>query len=142
MSTPEDVERLSTRFAEAYGKLLKANDGADWDKLVTEYAEMPVSLLLLDVLICRFLGESNERNRQRNAKIEALEAKVAELEQREYQGVWSDTRAYAKGASVTRQGSVWHSNVAENRSKPGEHPTAWTLKCKRGADGRDGKDAR
>lgn len=66
------------------------------------------------------------------AKLADLERTIAELRQREYQGVWDSTKRYAKGAMVTRQGALWHSNIDDNGSKPGESPN-WTLAVKRGA---------
>jgi len=68
-------------------------------------------------------------------RLRATEQRVAVLEAREYQGVWDATRAYAKGAMVTRDGSIWCSNVNENRATPGQHPH-WTLAVKRGRDSR------
>jgi len=74
-----------------------------------------------------------------SARITALEGKVAELEARPagivYEGTWTEERAYDKGVMVTRDGSVWHSNVSGNRSTPGQHPH-WTLAVKRGKDAR------
>ena len=64
-----------------------------------------------------------------------LERRIAGCERREYQGVWSADRSYAKGAMATRDGSIWHSNIDENRSTPGQSPN-WVLAVKRGADGR------
>jgi hypothetical protein len=71
------------------------------------------------------------------AAVGPLRTRIAELEQREYQGVWSAEKAYAKGAMVSRQGSVWHSTVNNNLSTPGQHPH-WTLVVKAGRDLRDG----
>jgi hypothetical protein len=67
-------------------------------------------------------------------RIHADEQQIKELQQREYQGVWSNERRYAKGAMVSRSGSVWHSNVDDNRSTPGQDPQKWTLTVKAGRD--------
>lgn len=53
-----------------------------------------------------------------------------------YCGVYVDGKAYAKGDNVTYQGSVWHCNE-ETRERP-NGGRAWTLKVKRGRDGREG----
>ena len=61
-----------------------------------------------------------------------------ELEARAFQGTWSDQKTYAKGATVQRSGSTWHSNVNNNRATPGQHEH-WTLMVKRGWDGKDAR---
>lgn len=68
--------------------------------------------------------------------IKALEQRIADLEAREYQGVWDAKTAYAKGAMVSRQGSLWCSMVNQNHAKPGEHPH-WKLVVKRGRGGEE-----
>lgn len=80
-----------------------------------------------------------ERQQAQDARVATLES---ELREREFKGTWDQTKTYQRGNTVQRSGCTWHSNVNENRSKPGEHPTAWTLQAKAGRDGRDGKDAR
>ena len=67
------------------------------------------------------------------AAIAPYEQRLKDLEAREYQGIWRDDRAYAKGAMVTHAGSIWHSNVTANRTKPGDHEH-WTLAVKHGRD--------
>lgn len=54
-----------------------------------------------------------------------------------YRGVWLE-QSYERGDCVTWAGSEWHCNAATT-TKPGEGAQAWTLKVKRGRDGRDGK---
>jgi hypothetical protein len=56
-----------------------------------------------------------------------------------YRGVYVDGRQYERGDCVTWGGSEFHCNE-QTTSKP-EQSKAWTLKVKRGRDGRDGKDA-
>jgi hypothetical protein len=58
------------------------------------------------------LVQMNERNKERNAKIAALEAKVAELEARpvggvQDAGVWKSGTSYAAGDIVTHGGAAW-----------------------------------
>lgn len=52
-----------------------------------------------------------------------------------YQGVYVDGKAYEPGDNVTYQGSVWHCNEA-TREGPPNGGKAWTLKVKRGRDGK------
>src|SRR5262245_24236432 len=51
-----------------------------------------------------------------------------------YCGVYVDGKQYARGDNVTYQGSVWHCNE-ETRERP-NGGKAWTLKVKRGRDGK------
>lgn len=57
-----------------------------------------------------------------------------------YLGVYQDGKRYDVGELVTWAGSMWHCNEP-TETKPGEGSKAWTLSCKRGRDGKDGKDA-
>lgn len=57
-----------------------------------------------------------------------------------YRGVYLDGKSYERGDCVTWAGSEWHCNDTTS-SKPGEGSKAWTLKVKRGRDGKDGRDA-
>jgi hypothetical protein len=56
-----------------------------------------------------------------------------------YRGVWTDGRTYEPGDSVTWAGSEWHCHTTTT-TKPGDGSKAWTLKVKRGRDGKDGVD--
>jgi ABC-type Zn uptake system ZnuABC Zn-binding protein ZnuA len=85
-------------------------------------------------------------NRQK-ARINALEAKIARLEaaievleRRKYMGVYKPNGIYSEGSSCTRDGSVFYA-LKTTREAPGDGCTDWVLGCKRGRDGRDGKDA-
>jgi hypothetical protein len=68
---------------------------------------------------------------QLSFKIDNAEMKVRNLR---YCGVWNDRSVYAEGNLITHSGSLWHSNIAENRTMPGADPVAWTLCVKKGAD--------
>lgn len=50
-----------------------------------------------------------------------------------YKGVFKEADVYSKGDVVTWGGSAWHSNVDENKSKPGTN-SDWTLTVKKGRD--------
>jgi hypothetical protein len=54
-----------------------------------------------------------------------------------YRGVWTEGKTYEAHDSVTWAGSEWHC-ATTTTAKPGDGATAWTLKVKRGRDGRDG----
>jgi integrin beta 3 len=86
---------------------------------------------------------------RRDARINALEARIArleadnealrkELDAREHKGVWDAARGYLKHNQVTYDGSGWIA-VRDTRARPGTPDSGWKLTTKRG---RDGKDAR
>jgi hypothetical protein len=53
-----------------------------------------------------------------------------------YRDVWAATKTYERGDCVTYSGSEWHANTTTT-AKPGDGSAAWTLKVKRGRDGKD-----
>lgn len=57
-----------------------------------------------------------------------------------YRGVYLENKTYDRGDCVTWGGSEWHCNEMTT-TKPGDGSKAWTLKVKRGRDGKDGRDA-
>jgi hypothetical protein len=57
-----------------------------------------------------------------------------------YRGVFMEGKTYERGDSTTWGGSEWHCNEPTT-TKPGDGSKSWTLKVKRGRDGRDGHDA-
>jgi hypothetical protein len=57
-----------------------------------------------------------------------------------YRGVYLEGKSYERGDCATWGGSEWHCNEPTT-TKPGDGSSAWTLKVKRGRDGKDGKDA-
>lgn len=86
------------------------------------------------VKLVEFTESMNERNKERNAKITALEEKIAELEARPagmpYKGIWSPGEAYREGELATLAGSLWHCR-ALTYSRPGTDST-WQLCVKKG----------
>ena len=114
-------------------------DAEPWGDWMSEPDQRDLRMLGAMLMVAKFMAESNARNKERNAKLEALEAEVRELKaapKLEYKGVWASDLAYDVGAFVTHGGSLWHSNVNQNQARPGEH-SHWTLVAKRGRDGRD-----
>ena len=69
-------------------------------------------------------------------EIVALKAKQVQFR---YAGVWlpSNPSPYLAGNFVTLGGSLFHCNIDHPTTTPGKDPTAWTLCCKRGQDGKD-----
>ena len=70
-----------------------------------------------------------------------LERRIAELESREYQGVWAGDKSYPAGASVTSGGNLWIARSPSIGMRPGANTTAWQLCVRRGRDGKDLRDA-
>jgi hypothetical protein len=53
-----------------------------------------------------------------------------------YRGVYVEGKTYERGDGVTYGGSEWHCNETTT-TKPGDGSKGWTLKVKRGRDGKD-----
>ena len=77
-----------------------------------------------------------------DTKITALEAKIARLEaamqEFKFVGQWQDFKTYKAGNFVSMGGQIYYAN-SDTKLRPGTDAT-WTLACKSGRDGRDGKD--
>jgi hypothetical protein len=127
----------------------------------------PVPVFMFQEVVMKtvlpFLHETNERNKERNVKIETLERRCAELESQlalgdarvkalegrpagiSYEGVWDAAKVYARGTFITHGGSVWHAEQRSVSCRPGSDPRVWKLAVKKGTDGRDlrssGQDA-
>ena len=72
---------------------------------------------------------------QRDSRLDALQRRVEELEQRpqvRWMGVYQDGQQYAVGTLVTRSGSLW---LATERTGgvPGKEGSGWKLVVKAGA---------
>jgi hypothetical protein len=74
-----------------------------------------------------------------------LRREIAELKSAQksfrYVGVWDAGAKYEAGNFVTVDGSLFHCNM-ETTNRPGRDVGAWTLVCKRGADGKDALSVR
>lgn len=53
-----------------------------------------------------------------------------------YKNIYKDGESYSEGNIVTYAGSTWHSNIDENKSKPGTN-SDWTLCVRKGRDYRE-----
>lgn len=87
----------------------------------------------------KFLLASNEKNKQRNLRLDELEARLVTVEERPtglvYRGVWDAAITYRLGDVCTKNGSMWVSKLNENHAIPGES-SAWQLSVKKGRDAR------
>src|SRR5262249_11989039 len=53
-----------------------------------------------------------------------------------YRGVWVEGHVYEPHDTVTSGGSEWHCQMATT-TKPGDGVKSWTIKVRRGGEGRD-----
>jgi hypothetical protein len=79
-------------------------------------------------------NEMNDRNVERNRRLDVLEARPKGLV---YRGVWTASEKYGVGDVVTRSGAMWICKLADVGATPGVTPEAWQLAVKAGRDGRD-----
>jgi len=92
------------------------NGGVDVEALIKKWSEM------------------NEKNKERNARLDALEREIAELKARptlKWCGTYVDGQSYQEAQLVTRGGSLWLS-TAPTTTMPGEAGSDWRLIVKRG----------
>jgi hypothetical protein len=85
-----------------------------------------------------------EERSETDAKIEALNAKIARLEtamgEFTFKGAWVEGQEYKRGNFVSVGGSIFFCS-SDTRSKP-TNGGDWALAVPRARDGRDGKDLR
>jgi hypothetical protein len=70
----------------------------------------------------------------RDARLDALEAQVKELQQRpalRYMGTYAENLRYTAGTLVTRSGSLWLAET-DTDATPGSGASGWKLIVKRG----------
>lgn len=136
--------------------LLKRLCEEDNDKNLTEivsdvakaHPDTPVPIAIVSVLF-KFVMQINERNKERNSKIAALEdrigsaadsKRVIELQERvtqlearpaalRYCGVWDRERDYQTDEAVTHGGGLWIARMDSRGVKPGDG-VSWQLSVK------------
>jgi hypothetical protein len=80
-----------------------------------------------------FNKASDQKNQERNVRLDALEARIAGLEARpelEYRGSHASDQTYAAGNLVTRSGGLWLC-LRSTTQTPGQSGD-WKLVVKRG----------
>jgi hypothetical protein len=86
-----------------------------------------------------------EVHRETDAKIAALNAKIARLEtameQFKFKSAWVEGDQYRAGNFCSHGGAIFHC-CADTKSKPGNDDKSWLLVVPRARDGRDGKDGK
>ena len=91
-----------------------------------------------DVLIKIIMTAIAQEVRPWIERVQKLERRIEELEQRKYVGVWKEGEIYHPGNQVTLGGSIWYCKRG-CMSRPGTDPEDWQLQVKRGRDGRDAR---
>jgi len=101
----------------------------------TQLAEIAAKVKNLEALTQR----ASQAPRARSEDTAALEARIAELEQRrgfEYRGTWDPAAPYAPGDFVTSNGSMWAARIESHGVRPGDGVAGWQLCVKKGRDAR------
>lgn len=87
------------------------------------------------VEVAKYLRGINEKNKKRNARLDALEARLAVIEARpdvEYRGVFTIGKTYEPGHLVTRNGALWLCTSGCTTTQPSADPSRWKLIVKSG----------
>jgi hypothetical protein len=102
-----------------------------------KYSKRPMTVGLLGEyhkLVRDGWDRMNEKNRQRNAKIAALESRLTALERKpfvKFAGTFVRGQSYEAGAAVVHKSGLWICKVATSGA-PGEDFVAWQLALKKG----------
>jgi hypothetical protein len=99
--------------------------------------DQPVSELDLISELLQLWDASNEKNAERNQRLDALELRIAALEARKsaagvrWAGQWKNGRTFHEGELVTFDGSLWV--CTRETSSPPKRCDDYTLIVKQGA---------
>lgn len=132
-----------TEEVEAFSKAFHEGDSADWLRYVEKHAAEKVNFATLHWLCVGFICQINQRNKERNRRLDELEKQVEELKATQFEdcGVWKESTIYRKGNGVSHQGSFWIAQT-ETAERPGGPETGWRLAVKAGREGKPGRDGR
>lgn len=148
----------TARDVETFRAWVEDSDDPFSDKAIAALMDrghemMPAPMAIVGAL-CRFAHTMNQRNKERNLKIDALETRCERLEGEiatgaervkavedrpgvNYEGIWDVSTRYGRGVFVTSGGSLWHAEQPSVARRPGIDPSVWKLAVKKGADGRN-----
>ncbi len=105
-----------------------------WDDYVKQEGRKPVTVALLDAFmdhVLSVLQDMNERNRERNARLAALEARPASGGVR-WAGTWKSNRQFREGELCTWRGGLWLATRTTN-DRPGTDDSGFRLIVKSGS---------
>ena len=109
-------------------------DGETIADFCTRAGDVPVTMDVLGVL-WKFVERINDKNKERNARLDALEKRLAALESRgpsvEYKGVFTLGMTYPRGSLTTRDGGLWLA-LEDTTLQPGKGTSTWRLVVKSG----------
>lgn len=113
-----------------------ATNEAAIQAFVKQHSDRPVTPPLV-VAIMRFLRSMQHQNVGRNTRLQVLEAKLCELEQKasagcEWAGVHKTGQAYVCGQLVTKSGALWLC-TRTTTATPGGDDSGFVLIVKRGS---------
>ena len=137
-SSSADAEAAAEALVSAWETAMTTGDAAAWDAAVERHQNEPITLGFLNGLVLSVLIGINQRNRERNVRLDALEARLTGLEGKQsrpgvkWMGVHSVGSAYSEGALVTRKGSLWLA-LRDTTSVPGTSADSWKLVVKSGS---------
>ena len=124
------------RLIDGFIKGMETGDPSAWDLAVAEHPKARIDLEALSLLAVHHLFAINDRNRTRNVRIDALEARLATVEARpqlEHRGSWSGLTTYPANSLVTSAGALWLATAAPPLGeRPGNGKTSWRLIVKSG----------
>jgi len=141
---PDDGwQKLLDDFVDGDDQLAGEQEKA-FDAFVSKHAAQ-IPLLMWLVPFMRWLKGMQLKNKERNARIDAVEARLAALEERPipkgltYKGVWI-AGEYEPGDFVTHDGHVWACKQKNSNVRPAYNnetsARCWTLAVKAGRDAR------
>lgn len=147
-------------FATAWRALFEGSP-EQWNALVQKHGMARVPLIVLSECV-KFMLEMNHKNKERNARLEAVEnggssnQRAADVEMRlravedrleksppmTYRETWEPATAYQKGDSVTWDGSMWCCRVGHSNGREPGKSDYWKCSVMRGRQGKQGESAR
>jgi len=135
--------RSNTKHASSLPSIREGEDIYDY---CTRAGDLPATMGVLGAMfrglfdpLVAFVKQMNEQNKTRNARIEALEKRVAELEARPVvkdAGVWRAGTVYDAGAIVSHDGSAWICRATHSAGGDQPSPDCFRMFVKRGRDAR------
>jgi hypothetical protein len=112
-------------------------EGEEFDAWAARNKWLPLPVFIFQTVydaILDFARTSNEKNRERNARIEALERRCDVLERRttiKYCGIYQSGAVYEEGNLCTARGGLWLA-TRQTAAKPGGDDSGWKLVVKEG----------
>jgi hypothetical protein len=135
--TQAEVERLRARMrialsetvGDAAKRLAGTNGGNDRNGKKTIVRPTARERELMEFVLRTVAHGVRDEIARLEQRVHALEQKPPPLQ---YEGTWSETRAYNAGSFVTFQGGLWFCQDTNMGVRPGAGSSSWKLAVKRG----------